>query len=78
MEFCSWCQTGWCLALPLPGPGPHTCGGKGGPTQEGTQLEVESGKEGLRVEYGVVTSWGFWEGGRSMDSLTWYGAGIGQ
>lgn len=46
MDFCSWCQTGQCLALLLPGPGPHTCGGKKGPIQEGTRLEVASGKEG--------------------------------
>lgn len=45
MDFCIWCQTGWCLVLPLPGPGLHTCGGKKRPTHKGTQQEGASGKE---------------------------------
>ena len=57
MDFCIWCQTGWCLVLPLPGPGLHTCGGKKSPTQEGTQLEGASGKEGpIELSTGVGLS----------------------
>ena len=34
VDFCRWCQTGWCLELPPQGPGPHTCAGKS-PAQVG-------------------------------------------